>query len=279
MNYNLGVQHQLGSNFSLEVAYVGNHGYRLLSFADINQAPLGAAIMSECPLTAAQLADACGPVQCRRDDGSGRTGSPAVLYQVPISWDSSTSQRTSRIPTTTALQVTLTKRMSQGLSFTAGYTYGHGLDNGSLNRFGLIPQNSNNLAAEYASSDFDIRHRFTFTVTYNIPGKKGFGQLLEGWQINAIVNYPLPSRGNIRQHRQYQRDRENADRWNIFGNPADFPSGKNSIPYCGVTPGLPAGTPFGPTTVTCGFADPYNAGSIPIHVRGRYCKRHCGVRS
>ena len=32
-----------------------------------------------------------------------------------------------------SLQVTLTKRLSQGLSFLAGYTYGHGLDNGSLN--------------------------------------------------------------------------------------------------------------------------------------------------
>ena len=35
-----------------------------------------------------------------------------------------------------SLQATLTKRMSHGLSFIAGYTYAHGLDNGSLNRFG-----------------------------------------------------------------------------------------------------------------------------------------------
>lgn len=41
------------------------------------------------------------------------------------------------------------------LSFIAGYTYVHGLDNGSLNRFGLIPQDGT--TTEYASSDFDIR--------------------------------------------------------------------------------------------------------------------------
>ena len=46
-----------------------------------------------------------------------------------------------------SLQVTLTKRMSHGLSFNVGYTYGHGLDNGSLNRFGQKPENSNNIAA------------------------------------------------------------------------------------------------------------------------------------
>jgi hypothetical protein len=85
-----------------------------------------------------------------------------------------------------SLQVTLTQRASHGLSFTAGYTYGHGFDNGSLNRFGGLPQDSNNLAAEYASSDLDARHRLSLTATYDIPGIKGFGQLLEGWEINGI---------------------------------------------------------------------------------------------
>ena len=86
-----------------------------------------------------------------------------------------------------SLQATLTKRMSHGLSFIAGYTYAHGLDNGSLNRFALLPQNANNPGAEYGNSDFDVRHRLTFTATYNIPGIKGFAQILEGWQINGIV--------------------------------------------------------------------------------------------
>ena len=40
--------------------------------------------------------------------------------------------------------MSVTKRMSHGLLFNVGYTYGHGLDNGSLNRFGLNPQDSNN---------------------------------------------------------------------------------------------------------------------------------------
>ena len=49
INYNLGVTHAFGSNLSLEVEYVGNHGYRLLSFQDINQAPLGAAYCLNTP--------------------------------------------------------------------------------------------------------------------------------------------------------------------------------------------------------------------------------------
>ena len=202
VNYNLSIQHQLGSNFSIEVAYVGNHGYSLLNFADVNQAPLGAAFCLNSPLTAAQIADACGP-----NRAVGEIGAPCVIATASCPSNGQAVQEArpyfSKFPylgfinfaTNRAYsnfnsgQVTLTKRMSQGLSFTAGYTYAHALDNGSLNRFGLNPENSDNLAGEYGSSDFDIRHRVTFTVSYNIPGKKGFGQMLEGWQINSIVNY------------------------------------------------------------------------------------------
>ncbi len=56
-----------------------------------------------------------------------------------------------------SLQATLTERTTHGLSFTVGYTYGHGLDNGSLNRFGGQPQDSTNPGAEFSNSDFDIR--------------------------------------------------------------------------------------------------------------------------
>jgi hypothetical protein len=151
--------------------------------------------------------------------------------------------------------------MTHGVLFNVGYTYAHGLDNGSLNRFGLNPENSNNLTQDYASSDFDVRHRLTATVTYNIPGIKGFGQMLEGWQINTIVTYataqPWQTYDNAGDN--FSGTGENADRWSIFGNPSDFPSGKNSIPYCsgftdvgGVASGLGA---------SCGYATAYNPGS------------------
>jgi hypothetical protein len=118
-----------------------------------------------------------------------------------------------------------------------GYTYGHGLDNGSLNRFGNLPENSLNPGAEYGNSDFDIRHRLSVTATYAIPGKKGFGQLLEGWKPNTIVSLStgMPwliydtgndfSTGGSGKGDFY-------DRWDFFGNPSDFRSGSQSIPFC-----------------------------------------------
>jgi hypothetical protein len=132
-----------------------------------------------------------------------------------------------------SLQTTLTKRISHGINFTAGYTYGHGLDNGSLNRFGGVPQNSLNPQAEYASSDYDTRHRFTFQATYALPSHKGFGQLLQGWKLNGILNVATgqPWLAND-QSDNISGSLDFADRWDFFGNPGDFKSSSSSLPYC-----------------------------------------------
>ena len=229
VNYNLGVTHTFGANLSLEIGYVGNLGRRLLGFKDINQPALGAAQCLNTP-TAAQAADAC--VAGSADAGLAAQEARPFYAKFPylgfINWGSNQDYSNYN-----SLQVTLTKRMSQGLSFTAGYTYGHGLDTGSLNRFSLLPQDSNKPQLEYASSDFDIRHRFTITGTYNIPGIKGFGQLLEGWQINAIANIQSPQPWNVSDSTNNNSGtNEFSDRWNINGNAADFRSGSQGIPYC-----------------------------------------------
>jgi hypothetical protein len=244
LNYNLSVTHTFGSNLSVEVGYVGNRGYRLLNFADINQSPLGAAYCTNS-LTSAQLQDACGfgpanarvPLACIATSSCGANGlatQEARPFYSKFPYlgfiNYATNKSHSRYD---SIQMSVNKRMSHGLSFNAGYTYAHGLDNGSLNRFGGLPQNSNNTQAEYSGSDFDIRHRLTFTVTYNIPGIKGFAQMLEGWQINSIVNVQTAQPWAAWDGGDnLSGTGENADRWDIFGNPADFRSGKVSIPYC-----------------------------------------------
>jgi hypothetical protein len=167
-----------------------------------------------------------------------------------------------------SLQVSLTKRMSHGLAFTAGYTYGHGLDSGSLNRFGLNPQNSQNPAAgEYGSSDFDVRNRLTVTATYDLPGKKGYGQMLEGWQVNVIGTYATAQPWQTYDPSDnFSGTLQKTDRWNIFGNSADFFSSKNSIPDCTVNQPTAAGTPllpFAPGNVSCTVTSIYGGISTP----------------
>ncbi len=210
VNYNLSITHAFTPNISWEVGYVGNKGYDLLGFRDINQPNVAAG--SYVQPYAAQF--------------------PYLNY---INYASNQAHSMYN-----SLQTTLTQRMTHGLSYTVGYTYAHGLDNGSLNRFGLLPQNSYDPNAEYASSDFDIRHRLTVTATYNIPGIKGYAQMLEGWQINVIGNYQTPQPWTVSDSSfNFSGTNENADRWDFFGNPSDFQSGPQTIPFCQVVGGAP----------------------------------------
>jgi hypothetical protein len=229
VNYTLGVQHAFTGNFSLDVAYVGTHGDRLYNWVSLNGQPPSAA--GDLPAPYAAKFPYLQYIDQSRNNGYSNYNS---------------------------LQTTLTKRVSHGLSFTTGYTYGHGLDNGSLNRFGNLPQNSLRPDLEYANGDSDIRHRVTITTSYAIPGKKGFGQLLEGWKLNSIINmqggqpYYVNDTGN-----NFSGTGDLADRWNFYGNPGDFTSGSSSIPTCqgfGVTPSGGVDTSGVTCTVTSGVS-------------------------
>jgi len=121
----------------------------------------------------------------------------------------------------------------RGVSYTLGYTWAHALDQSTGERGGPSG-NPFNQALEYSNSEFDIRNRFTATVTYALPGKKSPGQMLEGWKLTSIVALQsalpwgvLGSRGS-----DPSGTGEFADRWNFYGNFADFSAmGSQSIPY------------------------------------------------
>ena len=133
------------------------------------------------------------------------------------------------------LQVTLTGRNYHGLSFTTGYTFSHALgdasDQGTSANF-PVPLNSygNLRHGLYANTDFDIRHRFTLSLDYAIPGRKGFGQLLEGWSVNTIVivTSGLPwglsdQSDDFSGTNVINTQAQNfGEQWNFFGNPSDF---------------------------------------------------------
>ena len=248
-NFSLGIQHSFTNNLSLDIGYVGNMGKRLTGFNEINQPLTGAGWCfpgNPSARTAAQNADACNGVPAAgltlAQGASAQAAQEARPLFGKFPYFSFINEMTNRSSSYyNSLQATLTQRTSHGLSFIAGYTYSHGLDNGSLNRYALLPQDATNPGAEYGSGDFDIRHRFTFTTTYNIPGIKGFGQLLEGWQINSIINIQTPQPWSVNDYTSnYSGVFDFADRWNFQGDPSGFKATANTIPFCsgfGVTAG------------------------------------------
>ncbi|PWU09468.1 MAG: hypothetical protein C5B51_06195 [Terriglobia bacterium] len=94
-----------------------------------------------------------------------------------------------------ALQLSLEKRFSNGLSFLSAYTYSKSIDDASLWNGGVVDVTAFRL--ERGLSTFDTRHRFITSYTYDLPYGHGqrFGSsspsvlnaLFGGWQTNGIV--------------------------------------------------------------------------------------------
>jgi len=139
-----------------------------------------------------------------------------------------------------ALQTTLTARGYHGLGFTAAYTYSHALDDASSNRNQNVPMDNLNGALDYGPSNFDQRHHFSLTLNYAIPGKKGYGQMLEGWSINSAVLLQSGLPWNPTDKRDISTTGDGvADRWDFFGNPSDFKGSTTAIPFYSPTQPAP----------------------------------------
>jgi outer membrane receptor protein involved in Fe transport len=213
-NWNLNIQRAITSNTSLQVGYVGSKGTKLYSVYDINQIP---------NQSAAEIA--CGHCEANADRPFGvKFPYLAVINFLSNGYESKYN----------GLQTTLTQRAWRGLSFVAGYTWSHALDQASFNR-GQNPQDSTNPRGDYGSSDNDIRNRFTFAMTYDLPGRDGYAQMLKGWQITSIVTLQSGLPWNVVDGFSNGNDvsgtGEFSDRWNFVGNPFDFKAQFAGIPY------------------------------------------------
>lgn len=278
--WTLGIQRQLTKDMSLEVAYVGNHGTKLLGVRNLNQPAVGSGFGPGALTTCAADATMCGAVpelerlnqpytmSCPTTNGVGLGigTNPCFPYLRFIEGISNLDKSNYN-----GMQVTLTQRASHGISFTAGYTYSHALDNNGDNEGNGLhtPQVSSDPGALYANSDFDIRHRFTFSVNYAIPGKKGYAQMLEGWSINSIVTLESGSVWGVNdQTSDFTGTGEAADPvgsigepWFFFGNKSDFTPVHGWSDTNGGWQNGGGGVPF------FGPGDPFFTGTDPCSTR------------
>ncbi len=280
-NWNLDIQHAITNNLSLDVGYVGNHGTKLLGKQNINQPEPGSgwtpAAISGCLLNAANCApdaqaeEAAEPftAPCAGNiylSGTKTPGGLTLGTNAPGGPFNPTNSCYSYLSYVTiadnnyesnydGMQVTLTGRNYHGLSFTAGYTLSHAFGEASdQGTSGDFPEPLNSYAnprqSLYTVTDFDVRHRFTLSVNYALPGRKGYGQLLEGWGINsvAILESGLPW-GAADVSDDFSGTNEintqggaYGEQWNFFGKPSDFTpvhgftntnGGVGGVPYSG----------------------------------------------
>jgi Carboxypeptidase regulatory-like domain len=169
MQYLLNIQRQFGPNWVIETGYIGSESHHLYGFQNANQIVPGPA----STLNSRKPFPNFGVIQLVAD------GFNAVYNSGSLK---------------------VTRRFSQGLSFTSSYTFSKSIDNSSGIRVQgydtLFPQNSTCLRCERALSAFDSRHRFVAGGTYDLPiGKSKLlnlnnsvaNTLLGGWQTSASM--------------------------------------------------------------------------------------------
>jgi hypothetical protein len=89
------------------------------------------------------------------------------------------------------------RRWSKGFTFLAAYTFSKTIDQGSFptarlaGRIGSAPQNANDFRSERGLANFDQRHRFTLSNTWDLPGRSAssnrVNRILGGWQLSTIL--------------------------------------------------------------------------------------------
>ncbi len=131
-----------------------------------------------------------------------------------------------------SMQLTLNKRLSQGFTVLANYTWSKALGNysgsaGEANE--VAPWNVPNADSYvYGPLDFDYRHRFVVSWVWELPKaptNNGFlKQLLHGWQANGIGQYQTGGAFTITSGRDNSQTGINRDRAKFTGvsvDPAD----------------------------------------------------------
>jgi hypothetical protein len=185
-DWDFNIQRSLGKDMLLEVGYVGTKGTKLPRFIEANPTVYIPGQTTADNVYQRRIHSGCGLTDPESDCEFASTGL--------ITGIASSSYN--------ALEASLKKRFSHGISFLASYTWSHAIDDvSSFNIAGSssiqvagendLAQDPRNLAAERGSSLFDARHRLVFSYQWSLPffeHQQGVAKtLLGGWQLNGIV--------------------------------------------------------------------------------------------
>jgi hypothetical protein len=159
-SYSFMIQADLTNGFLFDVGYVGTRGRQLPYSRNLNAALPGAGI-----------AGLPGSIN----------GGSAAFYDFATGANNNYN----------SLQVNLTKRMANGLSFSGAYTWSKALDTG----FNLLNPFSRN--ANYGLSDFNRQHVLAISHVWALPWGAGtnrlnsgaVGYILGGWELNGILRW------------------------------------------------------------------------------------------
>jgi outer membrane receptor protein involved in Fe transport len=199
-NFYLGIQHEIFSRTVLELNYVGTAGHRLFRAEDINRIPggrfpCGTVAKDTFGRTFTGRRDCIDPITLADVNPNGVLNPNYLRIR---NWQNSVNSNYN------AMQVSLRKQASHGVTLNVNYTWSHSLDIGSTWHSGATSANGRapgeafstdqtipNL--DYGNSIYDIRHRFVLNYIWEMPWYKNAhgakGLVLGGWQWNGIWSF------------------------------------------------------------------------------------------
>jgi len=170
--WNLALQKMLSRNLMAELAYVGSHGFDLNYLTDLDQVPKSKLSPSDSQ------------------------------YRPYPNYTSIAGSTNNAISNYNSLQASITKRMSNGLSFSANYVWSHFLDEQDSAARGRRQsgqwgfQIADDPSADYSNSNFDVRNAFKAYGVYQLPvgigrrylnGNRLLDAAIGGWQVSGTL--------------------------------------------------------------------------------------------
>jgi Carboxypeptidase regulatory-like domain/TonB dependent receptor len=176
--YSLNMQGQLSRDLLLEAGYAGTRGTHLQRQRSFNQA------LQSSPEH---------PIRGTTTNTVANIGLRVPVPGVPA--DSLQLVESEGSSWYNGLELSLTKRLNQGLQFLASYTFSKALDtdgadiNGTGAGIVLTLGDQNSPRQRWGRASFDRTQRFIFSTTWSIPGpRNGLERsILGGWMSNAIA--------------------------------------------------------------------------------------------
>jgi hypothetical protein len=186
-DWNLNIERAVGSNWLLEVGYIGTKGTKLPRFIEANPAVYIPGESTQDNADNRRLYSGCtvtGTSPCIFSSAGEISGIADSSYN--------------------ALQVSLKKRFQGGFSMLASYTLSKTLDDAStFNITGSasqsvagendLAQNPFDVKSEWGRSMFDARHRLVVSYQWDLPWFKHpenwSGHILGNWQVNGITTF------------------------------------------------------------------------------------------
>jgi len=214
---NLQLQFQLAKDWLVETGYVFTNGVKLLDRKQLNPAIPGPGA-STLNTNERRVLNQNNP-QNAAYGGSVYGGITNQLSDANSNYN--------------GLQLSVTKRMSNGFTMLHAYTWGHSIDNSS----GLRAYTRwNDNRADRGNSEHDVRHRYVASYVYEFPvmkDQKGVvGKILGGWGMSGVTTFQTGLPFNIVEAADRSLSGAGGDRPDYIGGTVTFfdPRGVANVP-------------------------------------------------